>query len=228
MLVQSVIVIGLVWLTTFTCASPGDESTKYQLCLRKCIIEASGEEFDSASEEAVAVLVANPDCFFKKFEPSFLKSRYLDILWDTEAHCRYFCMHRTEKDELDFAATRGLARPRPQKYYGKWPFLRLFGMQEFFSVIFSLCNLVVNIYGHMFIFLPVVSSHYPYQGILLVFFLFQCLAWIFSAIFHARDTRLTERFDYFFAIDSINLDTNELFLVDPNFKIVEYKSHCFF
>lgn len=34
---------------------------------------------------------------------------------------------------------------------------------------------------------------------------------------------LNEKFDYFFAIDSINLDTNELFLVDPNFKIVEYK-----
>ncbi|MFY8180573.1 MAG: hypothetical protein ACOVLG_02270 [Flavobacterium sp.] len=37
------------------------------------------------------------------------------------------------------------------------------------------------------------------------------------------NTKMDSKFTYHYTIDSINLDTNELFLVDPNFKIVEYK-----
>jgi post-GPI attachment to proteins factor 3 len=33
---------------------------------------------------------------------------------------------------------------QPIKYYGKWPFRRVAGMQEFFSVLFSLGNLVAH------------------------------------------------------------------------------------
>lgn len=37
------------------------------------------------------------------------------------------------------------------------------------------------------------------------------------------NTKMDSKFTYHYTIDSINLDTNEIFLVNPNFKIVEYK-----
>ncbi len=32
---------------------------------------------------------------------------------------------------------------------------------------------------------------------------------------------MNDKFDYYYAIDSINLDTNEIFLIDPNFQTVK-------
>ena len=39
---------------------------------------------------------------------------------------------------------RRQARPL-DKYFGKWPFGRVWGVQELMSVLFSICNLVVRV-----------------------------------------------------------------------------------
>ena len=39
---------------------------------------------------------------------------------------------------------RRQARPL-DKYFGKWPFRRVWGVQELMSVLFSMCNLVVRV-----------------------------------------------------------------------------------
>jgi len=58
--------------------------------------------------------------------------------WSCADECSYGCMWRTVFAFLE----RGW--PIPQ-FYGKWPFLRLFGMQEPASVIFSVLNFVMHL-----------------------------------------------------------------------------------
>lgn len=58
--------------------------------------------------------------------------------WSCADECSYGCMWRTVFAFLE----RGW--PIPQ-FYGKWPFLRLFGMQEPASVIFSLLNFAMHV-----------------------------------------------------------------------------------
>ena len=41
--------------------------------------------------------------------------------------------------------------------------------------------------------------------------------------YYHKNVDMNDEFDYYFAIDSINLDTNELFLIDPNFKMIKQK-----
>ena len=41
--------------------------------------------------------------------------------------------------------------------------------------------------------------------------------------YYQKEVDMNDKFDYYFAIDSINLDTNELFLIDPNFKLIKQK-----
>eukprot|EP00967_Tisochrysis_lutea_P110172 scaffold172089_cov17-Tisochrysis_lutea.AAC.1 len=47
----------------------------------------------------------------------------------------------------DVEHRRRLSGKPPSKYYGKWPFQRLLGMQEAASVLFSLANLCAHVYG---------------------------------------------------------------------------------
>ncbi|EMG48011.1 PER1 Protein PER1 [Candida maltosa Xu316] len=128
------------------------------------------------------------------------------IFWSCLANCNYFCQqHITNIREAQGDPT--------VQFYGKWPFIRVFGFQEFFSTIFSLMNLYVNyknitpifrqyrrndnIYGYKTMYLQ-------YLGLLIV----SCVGWGFSAMFHFKDTKITETLDYFgaFAIVLSNLN----------------------
>lgn len=87
------------------------------------------------------------------------------------------------------------------KYFGKWPFQRILGMQEVLSVVFSLANLAAH--AHNLLKLrnacsPAVSAAtgYATQSLWTMYALGSINAWWWSAVFHARDTYLTERFDY--------------------------------
>lgn len=40
------------------------------------------------------------------------------------------------------------------QYFGKWPFIRVFGMQEVASVLFSILNLCAHVYGFFCVYLP--------------------------------------------------------------------------
>eukprot|EP00976_Prorocentrum_cordatum_P076036 1182133-Prorocentrum_minimum.AAC.2 len=62
--------------------------------------------------------------------------------WSCEDDCKYHCMHLQEEH-------RGIQGLPPAKYYGKWPFVRAFGHQEFCSSLFSLFNLAAHLYGYM-------------------------------------------------------------------------------
>lgn len=96
------------------------------------------------------------------------------------------------------------------KYYGKWPFLRVLGMQELLSVLFSLANMAVHIHNVHKLWqarqVDLVRSNalkQQYWNFWILYALCAISAWLSSAVFHSRDTHLTERFDYLSADLSI-------------------------
>ncbi|KAE8212201.1 hypothetical protein CF327_g4125 [Tilletia walkeri] len=96
-----------------------------------------------------------------------------------------------------------LAQLRPvQKemvqFYGKWVFIRFLGLQEPFSVLFS----VLNLREHVHAFYKLrreVPDAYPLKLVYILHSLISVNAWTWSAVFHSRDKPLTERLDYFSA-----------------------------
>ncbi|KAK9768113.1 hypothetical protein K7432_001515 [Basidiobolus ranarum] len=112
-------------------------------------------------------------------------------LWSCLDDCKYNCMRQI----TDMAVETG--EPIVQ-YYGKWPFLRLFGMQEPASVLFS----ILNGWGHWY-HLKIIQTRVPNGYFLKPFYYGYALigmnAWLWSSVFHSRDTSLTEKLDYFSA-----------------------------
>lgn len=117
--------------------------------------------------------------------------------WNCSDDCKYRCM-RLDVDDLRKTGDKIV------QYYGKWPFIRILGAQEIFSVIFSFGNLLACLYGYFFIYKK--KSFDGSDGriwymkrVHLIGLLITCNAWLQSAIFHYRDTKITEKLDYFSA-----------------------------
>lgn len=109
------------------------------------------------------------------------------FLWNHDSDCKYECMwKRVEQSKL-------LGLPIHQ-YYGKWPFIRIFGIQEVFSVVFSILNIMAHYYGYKR-FVKKIGK----LPLMILFYLIGLNSWIWSILFHTRDVRWTERMDYFSA-----------------------------
>lgn len=98
------------------------------------------------------------------------------------------------------------------KYFGKWPFQRIVGVQELFSVAFSLANLAAHAHNLYRLhqakqqnqcFATKAARSTPAWGMWTAYALGSINAWWWSAVFHSRDTYLTERLDYLSADVSI-------------------------
>lgn len=72
--------------------------------------------------------------FKDHIKPNFINEM---LLWTCHDECTYHCMWRTTN------AFVSREWPVPQ-FYGKWPFKRMFGIQEPASVLFSFLNLVAH------------------------------------------------------------------------------------
>lgn len=57
--------------------------------------------------------------------------------WSCKDNCKYECMWKTVDGFLEYE------KFVPQ-FYGKWPFIRMFGIQEPASTLFSIFNLVIH------------------------------------------------------------------------------------
>lgn len=102
-------------------------------------------------------------------------------------------------------ALEGLAAGEMVQFNGKWPFRRWLGMQEPFSVLFSLLNLAAHLRG--FRSLATAAPKTPAQARLRRYYRLNAVVgivcWLFSALFHTRDTSQTEKGDYFSAAFAI-------------------------
>jgi post-GPI attachment to proteins factor 3 len=87
---------------------------------------------------------------------------------------------------------------------GKWPFKRFLGIQEPASVLFSILNLLANyFFGYKVLRNKLRRSLHPLYTMWLVFCLISMNAWIWSTVFHTRDTTWTEIFDYIAALSLV-------------------------
>ncbi|THH20059.1 hypothetical protein EW146_g1234 [Bondarzewia mesenterica] len=163
----------LASILTLVAASSGDRSNDFQRCVSRCQLE----NCTSRSE--------------------ITQTSLLDSLthWTCIDQCKYKCMHTI----TDFAIEIGVFI---QQYYGKWPFWRFLGMQEPASVIFSLMNLLLHIWGRGEVEKDIQDDH-PMKKFYVTWSYVSCNAWLWSAVFHTRDTPLTEKLDYFSAAMTI-------------------------
>lgn len=115
------------------------------------------------------------------------------MLWTCPAECDYTCQH--------VITDKRVARDPPMihpvvQFHGKWPFYRFMGMQEPFSVLFSLMNFLAHRNG-MDRIREYIPGRYSLRPYYLTYGYFGLVAWIFSMMFHTRDFNITEKLDYF-------------------------------
>jgi len=155
----------------------GDTSATYKSCLGDC----SRENCSQPSDLAV----------WREGQP------VLDAIvgWTCKDDCGYVCMWKT----TDVLERRFNKVPQ---FHGRWPFIRLLGLQEPASVLFS----VLNLLSHLFMvnwFIKLVPDTAPMYRVWFFYSLVSMNAWVWSTVFHARDTPLTEMLDYFCAFSTV-------------------------
>ncbi|KAF2205617.1 Mn2+ homeostasis protein-like protein Per1 [Delitschia confertaspora ATCC 74209] len=156
-------------------ASLGDRLPEFKECMQVCKETNCGEN------------------------PTPISFHHRLLLWDCPSECDYHCQHIVTDKRL----SRDPPYLRPvQQFHGKWPFYRFLGMQEPFSVIFSLFNYLAHDWG-MSQVREKISPSYTMRKFYLAFGYFGLASWVFSMIFHTRDFNVTEKLDYFGAGASV-------------------------
>ncbi|ETI25490.1 hypothetical protein G647_02263 [Cladophialophora carrionii CBS 160.54] len=138
------------------------------------------------------------------------------LLWDCPSECDYTCQHVITDQRK--ARDPPMIEPVVQ-FHGKWPFYRFMGIQEPFSVLFSLMNLLAHREGMQRI-RESIPARYALRPYYLALGYFGLASWIFSMIFHSRDFNVTEKLDYFAAGASVlyglYLSPIRIFRLDKN------------
>ncbi|CAH0406730.1 unnamed protein product [Chilo suppressalis] len=177
MKLYSIVILFLFNEVSYISTSDGDRSPYYQKCVKKCLAET-----------------CKTDGYY--FKNSAQLNFWSKLLWNCRDECRYNCMWRTVQSFQE----RGYLIP---KFHGKWPFVRVYGVQEPGSVLASLLNLAAHIYMY-----TEIMRRFTIKGTPLVLFwhifVAVCInAWIWSTIFHTRDTQFTEFMDYACALSMV-------------------------
>ncbi|GAV61823.1 Per1 domain-containing protein [Cephalotus follicularis] len=189
--------VALSCLVTSLHASAGDSDPKYKDCLEQC--EKSGCVGEKCFQHCQFSSDGKPlDGPWYLQEPLYLRWKQ----WDCQSDCRYHCMLAREEE-------REKLGDKPVKYHGKWPFWRVYGIQEPVSVALSTLNLAMQFHGWLSFFillnynLPLRPNKKPYYEYTYLWHIYGILAmnsWFWSAVFHSRDVELTEKLDYSSAV----------------------------
>lgn len=185
-------------------ASEGDELDEFEDCLYQCTqIECFNNPYNVIQIEFEKVL-KRKNYAFHRYEPSWSFENSLNgplkaLMWDCEANCDYQCQRIITKE-------RKVKGEEILQFHGKWPFLRVFGIQELASAVFSIANFFPHLFGfqlaHEALKLAPKEKYPAIKGMLrniqFVALVTMC-AWFFSTIYHIRDLLITERLDYYFA-----------------------------
>ncbi|KAH7428377.1 hypothetical protein KP509_10G089500 [Ceratopteris richardii] len=182
--------------------SPGNTDPLYRSCIEKCEVTGcvNGQCFSNCK------VVVNGD------SSELLQSKCpydAWMQWNCTSECRYQCMILRE-------AERQREGQLPVKYFGKWPFKRVLGLQEPISVAFSVANLAVHVYGltsflyllHLVLPRRPQGNRGPYYeyGFPWTVFGIACVNyWIWSAVFHARDSIPGEKLHHSSAVGLLGI-----------------------
>jgi hypothetical protein len=85
------------------------------------------------------------------------------------------------------------------KYFGHWPFLRYFGLEEPASVLFSMLNAIPHLYN-IPRWMGVKRSDYYMRNWIVLYSFVAINAWIASTIFHMKKEENTILYDYVSAL----------------------------
>ncbi|CAH0604462.1 unnamed protein product [Chrysodeixis includens] len=180
----SVIIILVLWgKFPLASCSIGDRSSIYLNCLHRCVKENctnDGENFKS-----------------KAAQKQDLSCKLLR--WSCDEECRYQCMWFTVQK---FQAA-GEGTP---KFHGRWPFIRVMGIQEPAAAFASMLNLAANAFMYRKIRRQFPMSKIHAMPIVALWhgYLMVCMnAWVWSTIFHMRDNAFTEFMDYACALSMV-------------------------
>lgn len=203
----------LLFLISIPCllASSGDQGLAFRQCMHYCTL--TGCTDIQQDDQGTIIHKSNCSSLCGGKSSTIITDTTSMVLqywqWDCTSDCSYLCMWK-----LEAVKTGGV-----EKYYGKWPFVRYMGMQEPASVIFSMLNLAVHAYALIKLSKRLIksktsspslksnakssssspSSPSQFASLWLLHVTVTINAWLWSAVFHGRDTKLTERLDYFSA-----------------------------
>jgi hypothetical protein len=182
-----------IWFVIYTnVRGEGHPSQVSEDCMNGCIkLPRDASLFNNVREGHLSQVFKDcmTDCIQLPRDASLLLTLFL---WDSISTCRYECMWK------DVDVRQQLQLPILQ-YYGKWPFIRIFYMQELASVLFSLFNLVMHIISWNY-YRKIVPHHHPFKKWVKLYAYININTWIWSSVFHTRDLWMTEKLDYFSAL----------------------------
>ncbi|KAL3627098.1 hypothetical protein CASFOL_028461 [Castilleja foliolosa] len=166
-------------------ASAGDSDPLYRSCVEQC--ETTGCVEEKCFLHCKSSLDDSSGTIYSWWKQS-----------DCQSNCRYHCMLNREQERAQIGEG-------PIKYHGKWPIQRLLGFQEPLFVLFSALNLFMHFHGLLSYYSlvydrlplkPDKKPFYDHAGLWRIYGLLSINAWFWSAVFHSRDTGLTEKLDY--------------------------------
>ena len=162
-------------------ASNGDHSPYFQECLHKFI-------------------TSNCTKGFNEKRPIYLSI----FMWDCVEESKYECMWLT----VDFYIKSRFDVPQ---FYGKWPFIRFFGIQEPLSVLASVIHFIINLLMLKRI-KQEISNEAKLKTLWIGFSYMNLIAWFWSSVFHTRDFAFTEKMDYYCAFGLVLYQVNAFFI----------------
>lgn len=189
-----VICIVILLCSSVVYSSEGDRDPHFSSCLQLCQSQCFDDNDRTSQQQQYNKL--HKQLHSSKSPITAIQSNDLPILyqymfWSCSSNCEYQCMWHN----IEYRVQYNLPTV---KYYGKWPFIRVFGIQELFSVLFSICNALPHIYGYN-IYKKEISNNYRYKRLWLSYSLISINTWLWSSVFHTRDILITERLDYYCA-----------------------------
>ncbi|RKP07945.1 Per1-like-domain-containing protein [Thamnocephalis sphaerospora] len=168
------LVLAAIWLPLSVQASAGEHEPTFLRCTSDCQAQRCMRVVDG-SREAVNPLPL-----------------YLRLLgWSCPDDCDYHCQIQVTDQRLAFGEP-------VLKYHGKWPLVRILGAQEPAAVLFSVWNGYAH-WKNRAVLANHVHPHYYLRPVLLGYAITGINTWLWSAVFHVRDTPFTEKLDYFSA-----------------------------
>lgn len=185
-------------------ASPGDNLDDFRDCRYQCEqLTCYLNPYYILQDQFEEALRAAGD--YKRYEPLWrftsggLNLPMKLLLWDCPSNCDYQCQQIVTKERV----RKG---EEVYQFHGKWPFWRIFGVQEVALMLFSFLNFIPHYLGYFQ--LKALAEKLPqtqatYLRGMLRNTRFAALvamgAWLSLTIFHIRDVMFTEKLDYYFA-----------------------------
>uniref|UniRef100_A0A3P8T0P6 Post-GPI attachment to proteins factor 3 n=1 Tax=Amphiprion percula TaxID=161767 RepID=A0A3P8T0P6_AMPPE len=165
-------VVLLLMSATTVQSSQGDKEPVYRDCVKQCVrTNCTGARLRG----------------FQSAQPQYMALTG----WTCRDDCRYQCMWTT----VGLYQAEGYSVPQ---FHGKWPFARFLCFEEPASALASLLNGLACLLM-LLRYRSTVPRQSPMYHTINAFSLVSLNAWLWSTVFHTRDTYLTEKMDYFCA-----------------------------